>query len=75
MRILLMIIGMMIELGKWSSANLFPAQRGVVDTTIEHLLFEGGLYLALPCGLLSLVMGIHAREKHRVNNRFVIAGI
>lgn len=75
MPIVLMIIGVIIELGKWLSANLFPVQRGVVDTTIENLLFEGGLYFALPCGLLSLVMARYGRSKGQMNRWLARAGI
>jgi hypothetical protein len=48
---------------------------GITDTTVENTVFFGGLYLALPCGLLSVVVGIYARSKGLLKKGFVTTGI
>jgi len=49
--------------------------RGPEDTTLENAILLGGLYLALPCGLLNIVAGIFARTKDVMKKKFARAGI
>jgi len=49
--------------------------HGIVDTTTEQALFFGGLFLALPCGLLSLISAIKARLKRAANIVGIVTGI
>lgn len=71
--ILLIVIGVIIVL-----ASIFlPAApgTGVVDTTLENATLFGGLYLALPFGLLNLLVGSSALSKGSLNKRAAITGI
>ena len=61
--IILIFLGMLIELLKFVVYRLHPVNNGVVDVTIEHLVFTGGLYLALPCGVIVLITSIIAKSK------------
>jgi hypothetical protein len=54
---------------------LLSETHGIVDATIERAVFFGGLYLALPCGLLSVIVGIKALSKGLVNKKIAIIGI
>ncbi len=66
--ILVIVIGIIIAL-VWT---IHPDPlTGIVDTTVENAAFFGGLYFALPCGLLSGVSGIYARSKGLLNKIFV----
>ncbi len=49
--------------------------HGIADTTTEHAIFFAGLYLALPCGILSIVGGIRALSKGLMKKRIAILGI
>lgn len=49
--------------------------HGIVDTTTEQAVFFGGLYLALPCGLLSIIAGINALSKGLMEKKAAITGI
>jgi len=48
--------------------------RGVVDTTSEQAVFFIGLFLALPCGLLSLISALKARGKGWVTWLGIVTG-
>jgi len=54
---------------------LLSETHGIVDTTTEQAVFFGGLYLALPCGLLSVIVGIKTLSKGLVNKKIAIIGI
>jgi hypothetical protein len=49
--------------------------HGIVDATTEQAVFFGGLYFALPCGLLSVIVGMKALSKGLVNKKVAIPGI
>jgi hypothetical protein len=66
--IVLMMIGIIIEVVTWVTASLRP-RTGIEDTTIENALLFGGLYLALPCGILNVVMAIFLQSKHKVSKK------
>lgn len=66
--IIWMAAGLLIELLTWATVNLRP-RTGIEDTTLENALLFGGLYLALPCGLINLIVGPYARSKERVSRR------
>ena len=48
---------------------------GITDTTVENAVLFGGLYFALPCGLLGLVVGIRAQSRSLLKKGFAITGI
>jgi len=48
---------------------------GITDTTVENVVLLGGLYLALPCGLTNIIVGIFARSKGLVTKMIAIVGI
>jgi hypothetical protein len=54
---------------------LMSETRGIVDATTEQAVFFGGLYLALPCGLLSIIVGINALSKGWIRKWVAITGI
>jgi len=54
---------------------LLSETHGIVDTTTEQAVFFGGLYLALPCGLLGVIVGIKTLSKGLVNKKIAIIGI
>jgi hypothetical protein len=53
---------------------------GIYDTTIENAVMFAGLYFALPCGLLNIVLGIFARSRDLLTGKaaviaFIIGGV
>lgn len=71
--ILLILLGILHELVSAWVASLNPIRSGLVDVTVEHLVFLGGLYLALPCGLLNLIAVAQARSRGLVNKKIAAA--
>jgi len=70
--VVIIVIGIIIGLA-WT---IHPDPvTGITDTTVENTVFFSSLYIAPPCGLLSLIAGIHARSKGLLKNDFVAAGI
>ncbi|MCX6082995.1 MAG: hypothetical protein NTW32_25990 [Chloroflexi bacterium] len=70
--IVLIVIGIIIAL-VWT---IHPDPvTGITDTTVENAVFFGGLYFALPFGLLSVGAGIYARSKGMLNKLFTTTGI
>ena len=65
--ITLIVIGIIIA--------LVSETHGIVDATTEQAVFFGGLYLALPCGLLSIIVGSKALSKGLVKKKVAITGI
>lgn len=51
------------------------AQNGVYDVTYERAAFFGGLYLAIPCGLIAIIAGARARSKGWVGKKAAAIGI
>ncbi len=51
------------------------ARDGVYDVTFENAAFFGGLYLAIPCGLIAIIAGTNARSRGLINKKFAAAGI
>jgi len=49
--------------------------NGVYDVTYERAAFFGGLYLAIPCGLIAIIVGGRARSRGWVNNKTAIAAM
>ena len=45
------------------------------DTTMENAVFFGGLYLAVPFGLLNIIVGSNALSKGLVKKKVAITGI
>jgi hypothetical protein len=72
--ITLIIIGILIELASWLVARVHFV-RGPEDTTLENALLFGGLYFALPCGLLNIIVGIFAQTKGLVKKKVSVTGI
>jgi hypothetical protein len=54
---------------------LLSESHGIVDVTTEQAVFFGGLYLALPSGLLNIIVGINALSKGLVRKKVAITGI
>jgi hypothetical protein len=52
-----------------------PESHGIVDVTTEQAVFFGGLYLAIPSGLLNIIVGINALSKGLVRKKVAITGI
>jgi hypothetical protein len=48
---------------------------GITDTTVENAVLFGGLYFALPCGLLDIIVGIRAQSRSLLKRSFAITGI
>ena len=48
---------------------------GIYDVTVEHAAFIGGLYFALPCGLLNIIVATFARSRDLVKKKAAITGI
>jgi hypothetical protein len=70
--IALIVIGIIIAL-VWT---IHPDPvTGITDITVENAVFFGGLYFALPCGLLSITAGIYARSNSLLNKIFTTTGI
>jgi hypothetical protein len=72
--IALIIIGIITELVSWLSARIHFV-GGPVNTTIENAVLFGGLYFALPCGMLNIIVGIFARSRGLVKKKVAITGI
>jgi hypothetical protein len=68
--ILLIIIGILTELAK-----AFQPYTGIVDTTNENAVFFGGLFLAIPFGLLDIFAGNFALSKGLVEKKMAVTGI
>ena len=54
---------------------LVSESHGFVDVTTEQTVFFIGLYFALPCGLLSIIVGIKARVKKIVAVTGIMFGV
>jgi len=76
MPIILIIAGILIKLLAFAVRPLqqLPLMHPN-DTTIENAVLFGGLYLALPCGILNVIVGILARSRGRLKKSVVITGI
>ena len=72
--ITLIVIGILIELASWLVARVHFV-RGPEDTTLENALLFGGLYFALPCGLLNIIVGIYVQTKGFVKKKVSVTGI
>lgn len=72
--IILIVLGITIELASWVSAQIHFV-RGPEDTTLENAILFGGLYFALPYGILSIVAGIFARSKDLIKKSIATMGI
>jgi hypothetical protein len=70
--IVLIMVGI---IGMAAGAGRTDPVTGITDTTVENAVLFGGLYFALPCGLLNLVVGIRARSRSLLKKRFTITGI
>ena len=49
--------------------------NGVYDVTYERAAFFGGLYLAIPCGLIAIIAGASARSRGLINKKAAATGI
>ncbi len=47
-------------------------QDGMYDTTVENAAFWGGIYYALPCGLINIIVGNYARSKGLVQKKVAV---
>lgn len=54
---------------------LLSEAHGIVDTTTEQAVFFWGLFVALPCGILDIVLGIKGRSKRLISKGIAITGI
>jgi len=54
---------------------LMSESHGIVDATTEQAVFFGGLYLAIPCGLLNIIVCIKALSKGLIKKWGAITGI
>jgi hypothetical protein len=74
--ITLMVAGIIIKLLAWA---FHPLQQLPLmdpnDTTIENAVLFGGLFLALPFGLLNIIVGRKALSEGLVKKRVSITGI
>ncbi|MFT3891029.1 MAG: hypothetical protein QM730_05295 [Anaerolineales bacterium] len=70
--ILLIIVGIIAMLG---GAGRTDPVTGVTDTTVENAVFFGGLYLAVPLGLLDVIVGSWARSRNVLKKKFTLLGI
>jgi hypothetical protein len=70
--ILLIVLGIIFALG-WT-IHTDPV-TGVTDTTVENIVFLGGLYAALPCGVAGVIAGAFSRTKGSGNKKLALAGI
>jgi hypothetical protein len=68
--ITLIVIGTIIAL-----ISEFNTHDGIYDTTIMSAVLFGGLYLAIPCGLLDIIVGILAQSRDLVKKKIAITGI
>ena len=65
--VVLIVGGIIIALG-WT---LHPDPvTGITDKTVENTVSFGGLYFALPCGVLSVCVGIYTRSKGLLKKMF-----
>ena len=58
-----------------SIVALVSETHGIVDATTEQAIFFGGLYLAIPCGLLNVFVGINILSKGLIKKWVAITGI
>ena len=65
--IILIIVGILIKLAK-----AFQPFTGIVDTTNENAVFFGGLFLAIPCGLMDILAGNFALSKGLVKKNVAV---
>jgi hypothetical protein len=49
--------------------------NGIYDVTAEQAALFSGLYLALPCGLLNIIVASYARAKGLLKKKIAIPGI
>ena len=68
--ILLTILNIIIA---WVSE--ITTHDGIYDVTAEQAALFGGLYLALPCGLINIIVGVYARSKGLLKKKVAIPGI
>jgi len=66
------MIGIIAMLG---GAGRTDPVTGITDTTVENAVLFGGLYFALPCGLLDVIVGIRAQSRNLLKRRFTLSGI
>jgi len=66
----MIIMGIISELVKASQPY-----TGIVDTTNENAVFFGGLFLAIPCGLLDIFAGNFALSKSLTNRKIAVTAI
>lgn len=72
--ILLIAMGIIALLASWMLAGS-DVIDGVVDTTLENALLFGGLYFALPCGLINILLAIFARSRGWLDRKLAATGI
>lgn len=72
--IALIVLGIIIELVKLIFARIYYA-TGVHDTTIQFFVTRTALYLAIPCGLLNIIVGNLARSRGLAEKKIAITGI
>ena len=70
--ILLIIVGVILILG---GAGRTDPVTGITDTTVENAVFFGGLYLAVPFGLVAVIVGSWARSKSLLKKWGTLLGI
>ena len=68
--IMLIVMGIIIAL-----VSEFNTHDGIHDTTVMSAVLFGGLYLAIPCGLLNVIVGIFARSRGLVKKKVAITAI
>ncbi len=68
--IILIVIGIVIAVIKE-----FNVSDGIRDTTIMNAVVFGGLYLAIPCGLLDIIVGNSAQSRDLVKKKVATTGI
>jgi hypothetical protein len=69
--VLLIAIGIVIAL----VAGVSTGSEGGMDTTLVHIIFFSGMFLALPFGILDAAVGVYARSKSLVSKKISIPGI
>jgi hypothetical protein len=65
----LILSGLIIEFINFMAYKLHPVYTGLVDVTIEQLVFRDGLYFALPCGVIALFIANSARSKGIISRK------
>jgi len=74
--ITLIVIGIIIKLLAFATPSLQQLPlMDPNDTTIENAVLFGGLFLALPCGLLNSIVGSYALSKGLMKKKVAITGI